>query len=275
MGSLVRIVAGATGAVMALTVALTGCEHALSLGAAQKSAPVNTATTTVPGDVRPSGAPLAGKVIVLDPGHNGGNAEHPEIINKPVDVITRRKPCNTTGTATDDGYHEHAFTWDVAVRLAKFLRAKGATVVLTRPNDTGVGPCIDKRAEIANKANADAALSIHADGAKASGHGFHIIEPALIKGHTDKIASPSKKLGMDMRDAFIQYTGIPYSNYIGKNGISVRDDLGGLNLAKVPSVFIECGNMQNPGDAAKLKAPKFRQRIAKALANGFLKYLSS
>jgi N-acetylmuramoyl-L-alanine amidase len=216
---------------------------------------------------------LAGKVIVVDPGHNGGNAKHPEIINKQVDIYNGHKACNTTGTSTDDNYSEHAFTWDVANRLAKILKAKGAKVVMTRSSDTGVGPCVDERARIGNRAHADAVLAIHGDGAPAKGHGFHIIEPAVIKGHNESIIAPSKRLGGDMRDAFHQGTGIPYSTYLGKNGIDVRSDLGGLNVSTRPAVFIECGNMRNPGDAAKMKSPQDRQKMAEALANGFVKFL--
>jgi N-acetylmuramoyl-L-alanine amidase len=222
----------------------------------------------------PAQGSLAGKVIVIDPGHNGGNASHPEIINKPVDIITGKKPCNTTGTSTNDDYSEHAFTWDVSNRLAKILRAKGAKVILTRNNDTGVGPCVDERAKIANRAHADASLAIHGDGAPASGHGFHVIEPAVIKGHNEKVVPDSKRLGMDIRNAFHQGTGIPYSSYLGKQGIDVRGDLGGLNVATVPAVFIECGNMRNAGDAAKMKSPVGRQKMAEALAQGFVKFLS-
>jgi N-acetylmuramoyl-L-alanine amidase len=217
---------------------------------------------------------LAGKVIVIDPGHNGGNASHPEIINKKVDVINGFKPCNTTGTATNDNYSEHAFNWDVANRLAKILRAKGAKVILTRKNDTGVGPCVDERAKIANRAHADASLAIHGDGAPASGHGFHVIEPAVIKGHNEKVVPKSDRLGVDIRDAFHQGTGIPYSTYLGKNGLDVRSDLGGLNVATVPAVFIETGNMRNAGDAAKMKSPAGRQKMAEALSQGFVKFLT-
>src|SRR5207245_2592482 len=110
-------------------------------------------------------------------------------------------------------------------------------------------------------------------GAPAKGHGFHIIEPAPIKGHNESIVAPSKRLGGDMRDAFHQGTGIPYSTYLGKNGIDVRSDLGGLNVSTRPAVFIECGNMRNPGDAAKMKSPQDRQKMAEALADGFAKYL--
>jgi N-acetylmuramoyl-L-alanine amidase len=233
-----------------------------------------TGRAPAPAAAKPGKNPLDGKVIVVDPGHNGGDAAHPEIANKLVDVITERKPCDSTGTEAPSGYAEHAFNWDVANRLAKLLRAKGAKVFLTRSNDTGVGPCITERAAIGNRHKADAALSIHADGAGKSDHGFHIIEPAPIKGHNEHIVPASKKLGLDLRDAYRQGTGIPYSNYRGTNAIDVRDDLGGLNLSKRTKVFIECGNMQNKGDEAKLASASFRERIAHALANGFTNYFS-
>jgi N-acetylmuramoyl-L-alanine amidase len=255
---------------------VAGCGGGSSGGAAKP--PVKGSTAAVPTQApRPSASSqsgrLAGKVIVIDPGHNGGNASHPAIINKLVNVLTERKPCNTTGTATDDGYSEHAFNWDVATRLVKILRAQGAKVVLTRPNDTGVGPCVTKRAEIGNAAHANAVLAIHGDGAPASGHGFAILEPEVVKGHNAAVVPVSDRLGLALRNAYHAGTGIPFSTYLGKDGFSQRGDLGGLNLSTVPAVFIECGNMRNAGDAKKMKTPAFRQRIAQALANGFDTFL--
>ena len=273
-------------ALVTAALALAGCGGPASneaappsRAAAQPSASSGAATGGPGGEASKQAAaprdnPLAGKVIVIDPGHNGGDAAHPEIVNKLVDVITKRKPCDSTGTEDPSGYSEHAFTWDVAKRLAKLLRAKGAKVFLTRTSDTGVGPCITERAAIGNRHKADAALSVHADGAGKSEHGFHIIEPAPIKGHNEHIVAPSKKLGRAIRDAYREGTGIPYSTYRGTKAIDVRNDLGGLNLSTRPKVFIECGNMQNPGDAAKLKSASFRERIARSLVNGFTAYFS-
>ncbi|WP_433466052.1 N-acetylmuramoyl-L-alanine amidase [Spirillospora sp. CA-128828] len=217
-------------------------------------------------------ASLDGKVIVIDPGHNGGNADHPSEINKQVKIGNGSKACDTTGTETKAGYGEHAFTWDVSNRLAEILRSRGAKVALTRKDDKSVGPCVTERAGLGNRLKADAALSIHADGASPSGHGFHIIEPLSI-GRNSGMVSGSAKLGSALRDAYHEGTGIPYSNYLGKNAIDRRDDLGGLNMSTVPKVFIECGNMQNKGDAAKLASASFRQRIAESLAEGFQTYL--
>ena len=222
----------------------------------------------------PSRRPLAGKVIVLDPGHNGENFSHPATINRLVNVITEMKPCDTTGTETDAGYSEHAFTFNVAMRLARLLRAEGATVILTRHNDHGVGPCITQRAAIGNRAHADAAISIHADGGPPGGSGFDVIEPGLLAGHNDGIIGPSRRLALAIRGAYHRITHEPYANYVGHKALDVRTDLGGLNLSTVPKVFIECGNMRNAADAAKLSSAAFRQRIAAALAAGFTAFLA-
>ncbi|WP_113704957.1 N-acetylmuramoyl-L-alanine amidase [Nonomuraea lactucae] len=231
-------------------------------------------TATSP--MRTPGVPaLAGKVVVLDPGHNGGNASHPEVINRQVDIITQRKPCNTTGTETDAGYPEHAFAWDVASRLKPLLERAGAEVVLTRPNDTGVGPCINERAAAGNRAEADAVLSIHGDGAAPAGRGFHVILPGLVAGHNDPIVEPSRRLGLAVRDSYRTGTGLPYATYTGRNGLETRTDLGGLNLSTRPAVFVECGNMRNTGDAAKMSDTAFRERVAASLAAGLTKYLQT
>jgi N-acetylmuramoyl-L-alanine amidase len=233
-----------------------------------------TSATPSPSPHVTSGPPLAGTVIVIDPGHNGGNWSHPATINRLVNAVTEWKPCDTTGTQTDAGYTEHAFTFNVAIRLARLLRAEGATVILTRPNDQGVGPCITRRAAIANRSHADAAISIHADGGPVGGSGFDVIEPGLVPGHTGSIVAPSHRLALDIRNSYHHITHEPYADYVGHRALDVRTDLGGLNLSTVPKVFIECGNMRNAADAARLSSAAFRQRIAVALAAGFTAYLA-
>ena len=223
----------------------------------------------------PTAQPLAGQVIALDPGHNGANWSHPAIIDRLVNVLTEWKACDTAGAQTDAGYAEHAFTFDVAMRLARLLRAEGATVVLTRHNDHGVGPCVTQRAAIGNRAHADAAISIHADGGPPTGTGFEVISPGRIAGAPDApVIGPSGRLAVDIRNAYHRITGEPYSDYVGTRGLDVRTDLGGLNLSTVPKVFIECGNMRNAADAARLTSPRFRERVAVALAAGFTAFLN-
>jgi N-acetylmuramoyl-L-alanine amidase len=217
---------------------------------------------------------LAGRVILLDPGHNGANFRHAAQIGEQVDIGNGHKACDTTGTQTDAGYTESAFTLDVALRTAALLRAAGAAVVLTRTDDAGVGPCITERAAAGNRAHADAAISLHADGAAADQYGFHVIVPRGI-GSNDAIVAPSRQLGLAVRAAFRAGTGEPLSTYTGTGtgGLVMRDDLGGLNLSTVPKVFIECGNMRNPADAHRMVSPAWRQRAAQALAAGLAEFL--
>ena len=219
--------------------------------------------------------PLDGRTVVLDPGHNGRNGADPERINRQVHVGGGMyKACNTTGTATASGYTESRYNLAVARQAARILRRRGATVTLTRRNDRGVGPCITRRARIANRAQADAAVSIHADGGPPGGRGFHVIRPTLIDGLTDDIYRPSRRLGRLMRAAYEQRTGLPRATYAGGDGLVARSDLGGLRLADVPAVFIETLNLRNATDAARAEAPRFRRRIARGIADGITRFLS-
>ncbi|MGC4951460.1 N-acetylmuramoyl-L-alanine amidase [Streptomyces sp. DT224] len=221
--------------------------------------------------------PLSGKTVVIDPGHNPRNHLHTAAINRQVGIGTGRKECDTTGTATNGGYAEAEFTLDVAHRLRTLLRAQGATVLLTYDGDRAFGPCVDERARIGNKAHADAVVSVHADGSAAGNRGFHVILPASVRGgdaDTSKIVAPSRDLGTRIAGLFVRSTGSSPSNYIGgKTGLDVRGDLGGLNLSTVPKVFIECGNMRDPEDAALLTSPGWRQKAAQGIADGISSYL--
>lgn len=210
--------------------------------------------------------------MVLDPGHNGGNASHSSQINAQVPAGRgRTKPCNTTGTATNAGYPEHEFTWDVAVRVRDLLTAKGVQVVMTRPDDTGVGPCVDKRAAIGNDSGAAAVVSIHADGSTNAGaHGFHVAYSAPPLNEAQ--GEPSTRLATTLRDAMVA-GGFVTSTYIGSAGLSPRDDLGGLNLSERPAVLVECGNMRNATEAAAFTSPDGRQSYAAAIAAGILTYV--
>ncbi|MFI6348760.1 N-acetylmuramoyl-L-alanine amidase [Streptomyces sp. NPDC050560] len=234
-------------------------------------------TTRKPTGSKPPAGPLAGKVVVIDPGHNPGNSRHTAEINKQVGIGTNRKECDTTGTATNDGYPEAQFTLDVSRRLRKLLQDEGATVKLTQDGDRPWGPCVDERAEIGNKAKADAVVSVHADGAPVGDRGFHVILPAPVHAgdaDTRKIAAPSRDLGTRIAGRFVAVTGSAASNYIGGGtGLDERSDLGGLNLSKVPKVFIECGNMRDPHDAALVKSGDWRQKAARGISEGIMSFL--
>ncbi|MGC9537730.1 N-acetylmuramoyl-L-alanine amidase [Streptomyces sp. UG1] len=247
---------------------------------ASPSSPPPTASSTnddKPPGPTPTSDPLKGKVVVIDPGHNPNNFQHTAEINRKVNIGTNWKECDTTGTSTNDGYTEAEFTLDVAHRVRTLLEKQGATVKFTQDGDRSWGPCIDERAEIGNKAKADAVVSIHADGAGTGQRGFHVILPAEVNegaADTGPIVTPSRDLGERIAGSFVRTTGSAPSNYVGDGtGLVTRNDLGGLNLSTVPKVFIECGNMRDREDATLLTSGAWRQRAAQGISEGIVSFL--
>ena len=216
--------------------------------------------------------PLAGVVVAIDPGHNGGNSTHLAEISRRVWVGTRWKPCNQVGTSTVSGYPEHAFNFSVALRVRSRLRALGATAYLTRTTDTGWGPCVTTRGRFAEKVGADVFVSIHGDGSSSSHRGFFVMRPALISGYTNDIYTSSARLAKAMRSGLLA-TGLPVDNDYATTGIKVRNDLGTLNLSDVPAVMVELGNMKNASDARRMKSTAGRSQYAAGLVAGIRAYL--
>ena len=248
-----------------------------SAGGAQLGAPVVGMAASPAGDgywlVLGSPLPLAGKVVGIDPGHNGLNYTAPQIIDQPVWNGQEDEACDTTGTETAGGYTEAQFNFDVASYLEADLAAEGAQVVLTRPNNSGVGPCVTTRAASLNDAHADVAVDIHADGGPVGGRGFAVLEP-VADGPNNPVIATSSAFATILRDTFAADTGMPVSSYDGVDGLQPRNDLAGLNLTTVPKVLIECGNMQNATDAAMLVDPAFQQSAAAAMAQAITTYLT-
>ena len=218
--------------------------------------------------------PLAGKVVGIDPGHNGGNFANPSFINQSVWNGREREACDTTGTETNGGYTEARFNFNVAMYLRRDLVREGAKVVMTRRTNHGIGPCIDRRAQILDRARADVAIDIHADGGPAGGRGVAILTP-VADGPNDKVIASSKRFGRILLHRYTRLTGIPVSNYDGSGGFAPRRDLAGLNLTTVPKVLIECVNMRNAADARRLVRPAFQRLAAKSMAEAITAFLRS
>lgn len=211
--------------------------------------------------------PLKGTTVVLDPGHNGRSEAR--INNRPVpDGRGGTKACNTSGTSTNSGYAEHRHNWAVATAAAERLQKLGARVVLTRPDNAGVGPCVDERAAIGNRFSADLVISIHADGAAAKARGFHVIRSTGMAGGS-AVEKRSAQAAVMLRDAYAKRTGLPRSTYLGKGtGITPRPDIAGLNLSRVPAVMLEAGNMRHATEARLLSHAAFQSREADAVVDG-------
>jgi N-acetylmuramoyl-L-alanine amidase len=221
--------------------------------------------------------PLAGRTVVLDPGHQLGNSRHLDRIERPVWIGNGTKACNTTGTATNAGFPEATFAWRVAQLARASLRRLGARVIMTRTSNSlaAWGPCVDVRGRRGNHAHADLKLSIHGDGSYAPGaHGFHVIY-APDHGLTADTYRGSRAYALVTRAA-MQRAGFRRANYIaGGDGLDVRSDLGTLNLSNMPTVMVECGNMRNAGDAARMTSRRGEARLARALVKAIRAFLAT
>jgi len=267
---------GRTLAIAAVAVALMTADGSGVAGAyavAPGPAAARTAAATAAADAATAARlPLKGKIVGIDPGHNGLNYTDPSYLDRQVWNGREWENCDTTGTETDGGYTEALFNFRVAEYLRTDLIRAGAKVVLTRTTNKGVGPCVPTRSYTINRGHANVAVDIHADGAPSWGRGFAILEP-VADGPNNKVIASSARLGLDIRAAMLAYTKMPTSNYDGRNGINHRNDLAGLNLTKVPKILIEVGNMKNATDAKMLTSATFQQLVAKALLAAIIKFL--
>jgi N-acetylmuramoyl-L-alanine amidase len=282
----VGVIRPAAAAAVVGALLLTGCgggsRHPAAIPAPPLSASAAASPSVAPPSPTPSRTahtapthprlPLAGRVVGIDPGHNGRSFTDPAYLNRPIFNGRETEACDTTGTETDSGYPEARFTWAVSTYLDADLRRQGARVVLTRQSNDGVGPCVTTRAQIINRAHADVAIDIHGDGGPASGRGFAILEP-VADGPNDGVIDASRQLGDFIRAALLSQTSVPESTYDGVDGIGFRDDLAGLNLATQPKVLVECGNMRNATDAALLVSPAFQRQLARSFDTAIVAFL--
>src|SRR5262249_48837079 len=144
-------------------------------------------------------------------------------------------------------------------------------VVLTRRNNDGIGPCVNKRSTMLN--HTDVAIDIHGDGGPTWGRGFTVLEP-VADGPNDQVIRSSLRFGRYVHRALLADTPMRVADYYGHHGYQFRNDLAGLNLTAVPKVLIECGNMPNRADAALLTSPRVQRKIALALEAAIIRFLT-
>ena len=216
--------------------------------------------------------------IVVDAGHGG----------------------HDSGTLGPGDIREKEVVLDVALRLGKLLRQRmGAEVTFTRDDDTFIP--LETRTAIANKAQADLFISVHANSSSdptargvetyylnfttspdalevaarenaVSDQSVHELS-GLVKKITlkDKI-DESREFAADVQRSL--YAGLEQGNPGLRDRGVKKAPFVVLIGANMPSILAEISFLTNPSDASELREPAYRQRIAESLYRGVARYVS-
>ncbi len=247
------------------------------VAAVDPPAPARAAVPTADGEtslVRALGLKVGR--IVIDAGHGG----------------------HDSGTLGVDGLEEKDVVLDVALRLGKLLHDRlGAEIIYTRSDDTFIP--LETRTAIANKAQADLFLSIHANSSsEASARGvetyylnftsqpdalevaarenavsdqsIHQLSDLVKKIALKEKIDESREFASDVETSL--YGGLQKGNAGLKNRGVKKAPFVVLIGANMPSILAEISFVTNPRDARQLREPDYRERVAESLYKGVAKY---
>ncbi|MBI3848785.1 MAG: N-acetylmuramoyl-L-alanine amidase [Verrucomicrobia bacterium] len=199
------------------------------------------------------------RVIVIDPGHGGGDAGTRSIF---------------------DHRYEKEFTLDWARRLEKLLVTNGWRVVLTRTNDREVA--LTNRVAVAERENADLFLSLHFNSSypdrEQTGLETYCLTPvgmpsSLRRGFEDDSTRAFVNNAYDAQNlqlAVRLHRMLLKVNGSMDRGVRRARFLTVLRGQNRPAVLLEGGYLSNPKEARLIADPAHRQRLAEAVAKALM-----
>ncbi|MGK7890016.1 MAG: N-acetylmuramoyl-L-alanine amidase [Leptolyngbyaceae cyanobacterium] len=192
--------------------------------------------STIPGGpITLPQAPNSRVVLVIDPGHGG------------------RDP----GAVGIGNLYEKHVVLPVSLEVAALLQQQGVQVVMTRSTDRTLD--LQPRVDIAENANADLFVSIHANAISMSRPDVNGIE-------TYYYSAQGLPLAQYIHNSLLQAT--------GRRDRGVRQArFYVIRRTSMPAVLLEIGFVTGEDDAPLLATEAYRSLTARAIARGILQYL--
>jgi N-acetylmuramoyl-L-alanine amidase len=206
-----------------------------------------------------------GLLVVIDPGHQAVADAGLEPVGPGSTEMKAKVSSGTAGVVT--GTPESELNLSIGLKLRDALEAEGIQVVMTRAtNDVNISNV--QRAQLANQADADLFVRVHADGSpNASTAGIHVLYPASIAGWTDDIAAASEQAATLMLQELVAATGA------ANLGLVARSDMSGFNWSDVPAIIPEVGYMTNAAEDRLMATAAYQDKIVQGLTKAILSYL--
>lgn len=205
-----------------------------------------------------------GHLIVIDPGHQRSADFSTEPVGPGASEQKMKVSGGTQGAFT--GIPEYELNMVISLALRDELERRGYRVLLTHESvDVSISNA--ERAVIANEAEADAFLRIHANGSEDSGReGVMTICMTAYNPYNSTLYEESRRLSDCVLSSLCASTGSV------SEGVWETDTMTGINYSAVPVTIVEMGYMSNEKEDRLMATDEYRTLIVQGIADGIDRY---